>query len=87
MLGVTTFPYPNGGLVAVDTGDGQPGGQVQHVLQNLLVQLQVGKLPFPLERAQVDLVRGEVLGESGRRHKVNKLRHVCSLSVSVAALM
>ncbi|KAF3859255.1 hypothetical protein F7725_021654 [Dissostichus mawsoni] len=33
-------PHPDGGLVALDAVDGEPGGQVQQALQNLLVQLQ-----------------------------------------------
>lgn len=55
--------YPDGGFVAVNPCDSEPGGQVQHVLQNLLIELQVGQLPLPLQRAEVDLVRGQVLGE------------------------
>lgn len=38
----TSAAHPNGSFVAVDPGDSQPGGQVEHVLQNLLVELQVG---------------------------------------------
>lgn len=34
--------HPNGSFVAVDPGDSQPGGQVEHVLQDLLIELQVG---------------------------------------------
>lgn len=55
--------YPYSSLVAVDTGDGQPGGQIQHVLQHLLIQLQVGQLTLSLQCAQVDLIWGEVLSE------------------------
>ena len=56
-------PHPDCGLVAAHTVDGQPGGQVQQTLQNLLVQLQVGQLPLPLQSAQVDLVWRQVLSE------------------------
>lgn len=55
--------YPYSSLVAVDTGDGQPGGQIQHVLQHFLIQLQVGQLTLSLQCAQVDLIWGEVLSE------------------------
>lgn len=51
------FTHPDGGLVAAHTVDGQPGGQVQQALEDLLVQLQVGQVTLPLQRAQVDLVR------------------------------
>lgn len=59
--GSLTDPYSS--LVAVDTGDSQPGGQIQHVLQDLLVQLQVGQLALSFQRAQVDLIWGEVFCE------------------------
>jgi len=62
-----TYPYSS--LVAVDTGDGQPGGQIQHVLQDLLIQLQVGQLTLSLQCAQVNLIRGEVLSEPTQRPK------------------
>lgn len=55
--------YPYSSLVAVDAGDGQPCGQIQHVLQDLLIQLQVGQLALSLQCAQVDLIWGEVLRE------------------------
>lgn len=38
----SSVAHPNGSFVAVDPGDSQPGGQVEHVLQNLLIELQVG---------------------------------------------
>lgn len=61
--------YPYSSLVAVNTGDGQPGGQIQHVLQHLLIQLQVGQLTLSLQCAQVDLIWGEVLSEPTQRQK------------------
>lgn len=39
--------YPDGGLIAEDFINGEPGGQIQHVLQNLLIKLQVGELALP----------------------------------------
>lgn len=59
----TQLSHPDCSLVAVDPGDSQPGGKVQHVLQHLLIQLQVGQLALALQRAEVDLVWGQVLGE------------------------
>ena len=59
--------YPDGSFVAVDPSDSQPGRQVKHVLQNLLIKLEVGQLPFPLQCAEVDLVWGQILGEPERR--------------------
>lgn len=56
-IGCVSLPHPNCSLVTFHAVDSQPGGQVQKVLKNLLVQLQVGELTFPLQRAQVDLVR------------------------------
>ena len=65
--------YPDGCFVAVDPCDRQPGGQVKHVLQNLLIEFKVGQLPLPLQRAQVDLVRGQVLGEPEERNQIEML--------------
>lgn len=61
-----SLTHPDGGLVAAHTVDGQPCGQVQQALEDLLVQLQVGQLAFALQCAQVDLVWGQVLGKSAR---------------------
>lgn len=55
--------YPDGGFVAIDTCDSQPGRQVKHVLQNLLVEFKVRQLPLPLQGTQIDLVRGQILGK------------------------
>lgn len=55
--------YPDCGLVAEDFINGEPGGQIQHVLQNLLIQLQVGKLALPFQSAQINLIWGEVLSK------------------------
>ena len=60
-------PHPDGSLVAEHTVDGQPGGQVQQALEDLLIQLQVGELALPLQRTQVDLVRGQVLRKPAER--------------------
>lgn len=49
--------YPDGGFIAEHLADGQPGGQVQHVLQHLLVQLQVLQLPLSFKGAEVYFVR------------------------------
>lgn len=57
---------PDGGPVAVDPGDGQPGRQFQHILQNLFIQLQMGQLTLPFQRAQVDFVWGKILREPGQ---------------------
>lgn len=71
MCAQVSLSYPDGSLVAAHFVDGQPGGQVQHALQYLLIQLQVGELALALQRAQVDLVWGQVLskpaGGRGRR--------------------
>lgn len=48
---------PDGRFVTEHFVDGQPGGQIQHVLEHLLVQLQVLQLAFSFEGAQIDLVR------------------------------
>lgn len=61
------LPYADGGLVAAHAVDGQPGGKVQQTLEHLLVQLQVGQLALALQRAQVDLVGRQVLGEPAIR--------------------
>lgn len=53
--------HSDSGFVAVNTADGEPRGQIQHVLQNFLIQLQVGQLTFSLQRAQVDLIWRKVL--------------------------
>lgn len=60
-------PHPDGGLIAAHTVDRQPGGQVQEALENLFIQLQVGELALPLQRAQVDLVRRQVLSKPRKR--------------------
>lgn len=52
----SSVAHPDGGLVAAHTVDGQPGGQIQQALEDLLVQLQVGQVTLPLQRAQVDLI-------------------------------
>lgn len=64
--------YPDGGFVAVDPCDSQPSRQVKHILQNLFIELEVGELPLPLQRTQIDLVRGQILGEpkQGDKKKV-----------------
>lgn len=62
MLAIVS-PHPDGSLVAEHTVDGQPGWQVQQTLENLLIQLQVGELALPLQRAQVDFVRRQVLSK------------------------
>lgn len=62
--------YPDGSFVAVDPSDSQPGRQVKHVLQNLFIKLEVGQLPLPLQCTQIDLVRGEILGEPEERNQV-----------------
>lgn len=49
-------PHPDSSLIAAHPVDGQPGGQVQQALEDLLIQLQVCQLTLPLQRAQVDLV-------------------------------
>lgn len=59
--------YPDGGFVAVDPSDSQPGRQVKHILQNLFIELEVGELPLPFQRAQIYLVRGQILGEPKKR--------------------
>ncbi len=59
--------YPDGGLVAEDFINGEPGGQIQHVLQNLLIQLQVGKLALPFQSAQINLIWGEVLSKPAEK--------------------
>lgn len=64
--------YPDGSLVAVDPSDSQPGGQVQHVLQDFFIELEVGELSLPLQRAEVDLVWGQVLGEPKRNQTAEK---------------
>lgn len=72
--------HPDGCLVAVDPGDGEPGGQLQHILQHLLIQLQVGQLPLPLQGAQVDFVWREILGEptgEERRGSKTKAKRSC----------
>lgn len=53
----------DGGPIAVDPSDGQPGRQFQNILQNLFVQLQMGQLTLPFQSAQVDFVRGKILSE------------------------
>lgn len=58
--------HSDGSLVAAHTVDGQPCGQVQQALEDLLVQLKVGQLALALQRAQVDLVWGQVLSKSAR---------------------
>jgi len=72
--------HPDGRLVAVDPGDCKPGGQLQHILQHLLIQLQVGQLPLPLQGAQVDFVWREILGEPTREERgdsKNKAKQRC----------
>ena len=59
----SSVTHPDGGLVAAHTVDGQPSRQVQQALEDLLVQLQVGQVTFPLQRAQVDLVWWQVLSK------------------------
>lgn len=62
--------YPDGSFVAVNPSDSQPSGQVEHVLQNLFIELKVRQLPLPLQCAQIDLVRGQILGEpKGKENK------------------
>lgn len=61
--GLFKVTHSNGSFVAVDTCDGQPGRKVEHVLQNLFIELKIGQLPLPLQGTQVDLVWGQVLGE------------------------
>jgi len=61
--------YPDGGLIAEDFINGEPGGQIQHVLQNLLIQLQVGKLALPFQSAQINLIWGEVLSKPAEKRK------------------
>lgn len=61
--------HPDRSLVAVDAGDGEPGGQLQHILQHLFIQLQVGQLPLPFQCAQVDLVWREILGKPTREER------------------
>lgn len=63
---MNSVAHPDGGLVAAHAVDGQPCGQVQQALEDLLVQLQVGQLALALQRAQVDLVRRQVLGKPAR---------------------
>ena len=67
------MPHPDGGFVAAHAVDGQPGGQIQQALENLLVQLQIGELALPLQRAQVDLVRRQVLSKPTRHRGEVKL--------------
>lgn len=55
--------HPDRGPVAVDPGDGQSGRKLQHILQNLFIQLQMGQLTLPFQSAQVDFVRGKILSE------------------------
>lgn len=61
--------YPDGGLVAEDFINGEPGGHIQHVLQNLLIQLQVGKMALPFQSAQINLIWGEVLSKPAEKRK------------------
>lgn len=68
-MSAASSAHPDGRLVAVDPGDGEPGGQLQHILQHLLVQLQVGQLPLPLQRAQVDFVWREILRKPTREER------------------
>lgn len=66
--------YPDGGFIAEDFINGEPGGQIQHVLQHLLIQLQVGKLALPFQSAQINLIWREVLSKPAIRHrKTSKL--------------
>ena len=73
--------HPDCSFVAVDPGDSQPGRQVQHVLENLLVQLQVGQLALPLQGAQVDLVRGQVLSEPSQEEEKKKIRSIIFIGI------
>lgn len=63
--------HPDRRLVTVDPSDGKPGGQLQHILQHLFIQLQVGQLPLPFQRAQVDFVWREILGKPTKEERGN----------------
>lgn len=70
-----SLTYPDGGFIAVDPGDSKPGRQVQHVLQYLFIKLEVGQLPLPLQRTDIDLVRGQILGEPKEMRPDKKSEH------------